>query len=247
MRGAIHLIAIFLLAALATGGCATGVEILFDEREDLSKYQTWNWLPRNGPRVQTTHRSAAAIDARIAQLIEQKLLENGFRRVGVAPDFYVSYQLALQRRLVVVNEPSAIYELSSLHSSPSYVIEKFEKATHRYTEMQLAIGAMRPRGGTLWHASFAQNEREHHAVKLDDAVAMLLARFPRHAPHKAAEERRRRAICARAAPGPVETRDGATDDEPGAPTAPVVSCPERDAPNQPGLRPAPRPRPQIPS
>ena len=36
-------------------------------------------------------------------------------------------------------------------------------------------------------------------------------------------------------------------DETGAPTAPVVFCPEPDAPNHPGVRPAPHPRPQIPS
>ncbi|MFQ5417055.1 MAG: DUF4136 domain-containing protein [Myxococcota bacterium] len=246
MQGAIHLIAVLLVAALGTH-CATGIDVVFDEREDLSKYQTWNWLPREGARVEVTHGNAAALDAKLARLIERQLLENGFRRAGVRPDFYVHYRLARRRHLVVVVEPSAVYELSSLHSSPSYVIEGTQKVTHRYTELRLAIGAVRARGGTLWRATFAQDEREHAAVKLDDAVAMLLERFPRHQPEKAADERRRRAICSGAAPQRTDAREEATASAPGVVGPPAVSCPENDAPVRPGEPSRPLWDPHIPS
>jgi len=177
MQASIQLIALFLVATL-TSGCVTKGRIAFDVREDLSQYQTWGWLPQEGRKVEVTDDSAELLNAKLTRLIEQRLSRNGFQRVGFDPDFYLTYRLSLREHWIVVNEPTAIYQLSSHHSSPSYLIESSRKVTHRYTEMRLGIAAVHAGRGTLWRASFSQDARSVHAVKLDDAVARLLARFP---------------------------------------------------------------------
>lgn len=186
MPGPSQLTAVLLLALLGTG-CVGTAQIEFDEREDLSTYQTWDWLVRT--KLDVTPGVPAATKAKLIRLIDQRLLDNGFRRSGAAePDFYMTFQLAMRRRPVEVSEPSAIYQLSSFHSSPSYLIEGNRIVTHQYSEMRLAIAAIRPGAGTVWQATFSQFERAYQAMKLEEAVAMLLARFPRQH-SKAPEER----------------------------------------------------------
>ncbi len=207
MKGAVQVITLFLLAALSNA-CAGNVDLVFVAGEDLSKCQTWNWLPRRGSNIDVTQGDPALIGAKLSRLIERKLIDNGFRRAFTDPDFHVTYQLAQRRHLVEENEPSAIYELSSLDSSPSYSIERSDRVTHRYQEMRLGIAAIRPGGGTLWHATFTQYEREHHAVKLDDAVAMLLARLPRPAPDERSPPEFSGRPARAAVPATAESRRG---------------------------------------
>jgi hypothetical protein len=245
MRGTIQTTTAILLATLGLGCATTRAHVALDERDDLSKYETWAWLPRDNVRVEGTDH-AAALDGKLARLVERKLLESGFRFSSAKPDFYVTFQLALREHRVVVNEPSAIYELSSLHSSPSIQIEGTRQTTHHYSEMQLAIGMARANGERLWLATFSQNERQLDAVPLDDAVALLLERLPSHDPVNAAEERRRRAICAREMADPTRAIAGATQDEHGADVSPPASCP-RDVPNRPRRRPRLPSEPVIPA
>ena len=166
MRGAIQPTTILFLAMLGLGCATQGIHVAFDAADDLSKYETWAWLPHEGARVEAAG-GAAALDAKLARRVERKLVESGFRFSSREPDFYVSFQLALREHRVVVNEPSAIYELSSLHASPSFRIEGTRQATYRYFEIRLAIGMTRAGGGRLWLATLRQNEREFDAVPFD--------------------------------------------------------------------------------
>jgi hypothetical protein len=180
MRGTIHLVAI-LLTVLSVG-CAATVDIVVDEREDLSPCRTWDWLPHARSSIEAPHGDAAALDARLARLIEQHLVGNGFERVGGRADFFVSYRLVLRHQTAVVIEPRAAHELSSHHSTGSFLIEGSERVTRDYAEIHLAIGVTEARGRTLWHAGLMQQAEDSFALKLDDAVAVLLERFPRHRP-----------------------------------------------------------------
>jgi hypothetical protein len=219
MRGTIHLVAI-LLAPLGLG-CATTVDVVVDAREDFSQYRTWDWSSRARSNVDAPDGDAAALDARLARLIERRLLENGFERVGNRADFFVTYQLALRHRSVVVNQPRALYQLDSHHSSGSYLIEGSERVTRVYSVIHLAIGVTEARGRTLWRASLVQQVEDGFALKLNDAVASLLERFPRQRLRNDADERqRRRSICDDANParepppgGGARDREGDSDRE----------------------------------
>ena len=177
MKGSVACIAAFFLAIL-TAGCAYRGSTLIDARVDLAQYSTWSWLPRRDARVAVSHGEAAALDTQLSQLIERRLGEKGWRRVALEPDFYLTYQLALVEQQIVVHEPRAIFELSSLHSSPSYLIESSRKVSQRYVDTRLGIVALRAGGEVLWSGTFSQNEQRNHAVKLEEAVARLIERFP---------------------------------------------------------------------
>ena len=176
MQGAIQVISVFVVAAL-TSGCAMGPRVEFDARQDLSPYQTWAWLPLESPQVEANDGNAAALESKLARLIEERLIAKGFRRVRLAPDFYISYQLALREYPITVNEPRAIYQLSSLHAE-SYLIESSTRVTRIYTDFSVVVTAVRSGQGLLWQATFNENEQRMHAVKLDGAVSRLFEHFP---------------------------------------------------------------------
>ncbi len=176
MQATIQLTTVLLLALLSVG-CAN-VKVVFDEREDLSEYQTWDWLAAEGSSVDVAHGDAMAVDSHLSRLIEQRLGENGYTRSEIEPDFFVAYRLVQRHRDVLVNEPSAITQLSSLHSSPSYLIEGSRLATRRYSELRLGIIAYRS-GVGIWHAKFGQYDDELNAVSVSAAAATLLEGLPR--------------------------------------------------------------------
>jgi hypothetical protein len=176
MRGAIHLAAILLTALGA--GCATTVEVSIDEREILSRYHTWDWSSCNRVVIDAPDRNAASLGARVARRIEDGLHANGFERAEGRADFYVSYRLALRSQAVVVVQPRAAYELSSLHDTPSYLIESSEQVTRVYEQMRLAISVTGRQGETLWSAELRRRDEDIFALKLEEAVETLLGRFP---------------------------------------------------------------------
>jgi hypothetical protein len=180
MRGTFHLVAILLMALGA--GCASTVDVMVDEREDLSRYRTWDWSPRGRAKIDAPGGDAPSLDMRLMRLIERKLLENGFRHARDRSDFFVSYRLALRRRAVVVSQPRAAHQLSSHHDSGSFVIEGSERVTRVYERIHLSFHVTEAGGRTLWQAQLTQQEEEIFAMDLDEAVALLLERLPRHRP-----------------------------------------------------------------
>ena len=186
MRGAIHLVAI-LVTALGVG-CTTTVDVVFDEREDFSRYRTWDWAPRALPKVDAPHREARALDARVARLIERQLFESGFERAAGRPDFLVTYHLTLRRRAVVALEPMAPDLLASNNSSASYWIEGSRTVRRVHEDVRLAIGLSEARGRRIWRATLLGTWVDTAVLPLDDAVATLLDRFPRPGPWDEADE-----------------------------------------------------------
>jgi hypothetical protein len=129
------------------------------------------------------------------------------------------------------------------------LIESSERVTRVYVEIHLAIGVTGARGRTLWRAALAQQEEDSFAIKLDDAVALLLERFPRHRPRNDTDgSPERRSICddANSAGEPppgrgVRDPTGVSDREP----PPDSRCPgsdvERDGPGPDPLQRRPDP------
>ncbi len=193
MRGAVHRVAIRLCAILSLGlgaACSTTVNVFLDEREDFSRYRTWDFFSRASPKVDAPYGDPRALDARVVRLIERELQGRGFEHRAGRPDFLVSYHLALRRRVVVVLEPMAPYLLSSHDSSASYLIEGgSRKVSQIHEDVRLAIGFADSSGRRrTWRAVLLRTLVDTPVLPLDDAVATLLDRFPRPAPRDAAAE-----------------------------------------------------------
>lgn len=184
MRGTVHHLVAILGATLCVGlvaGCSTLVEVAADEGEDFATYRTWNWLPYARKRVDAPHNNQRALDARLARLIEQALVREGFVR-SASPDFFVAYHLSVQRRSEVVNVPSAPYLLSSLNSSASYWVEGSHREERFHEAIKLSIG-FTPGGAHMpWRAVWVRRVEDGGILKLDSAVDGLLARFPARPP-----------------------------------------------------------------
>ena len=180
MRGTVHLVAILLTALGA--GCMTTVDVVSDEGQEFSQHRTWDWSSVTRPSIDAPDGDAAALEARVVRLIEQGLRENGFRRSAGRAGFFVTYQLALRRQILMVNEPSALYELSSHHASGSFIVERSNRVARVYAGIHLAIAVTEARGRTVWRAELTQQAEDIFALKLDDAVATLLEFFPQHRP-----------------------------------------------------------------
>ena len=79
MRVGIHVIYLFL-ACLGIA-CTTIVDVVVDEREDFSRYQTWNWSPPVGPSVDAPAGRAPALDARLVRLVDGSLRRHSKRQL----------------------------------------------------------------------------------------------------------------------------------------------------------------------
>jgi len=180
MPGTIRLLAILLAVALSglCVGCVSTVNVVFDEREDFSRYRTWSWLRHGVLSVDAPQSEPRALDAHVAQLIERGLLESGLERATARPDILVAYHLTLRRRAVVVEEPAAPYLLSSHNSSASYWIEGTRKAIRIQEHVRLAI-RFSTAGRTIWRATLVRTLEDASVLSLDDAVSTLLERFPK--------------------------------------------------------------------
>lgn len=77
-----------LLAALAAGwfaaGCArpTPIEVTWDEREDLSRFRTWDWIDGHAVFVRAAAGDSAEVEAQLSALVESALRERGLERTA---------------------------------------------------------------------------------------------------------------------------------------------------------------------
>jgi hypothetical protein len=182
MPGLVRRISIWpaLLAFVACFGlgCAHSVVVDIDEQEDFSRYQSWDWMPQVNRKVIAPYGSASALDARVAELIETSLSKQGLERTSDHPDFYLTYLLIVTRHAEVVQQAVAPYLLSSLDSSPSYLIEGSVAEVRRYDQYRLAIGVSHGPGRMTWRGAVAGRVAIEDELPLDDAIATLFERFP---------------------------------------------------------------------
>ncbi len=159
-------------------GCAHSVIVDVDEQEDFSSYRTWDWMPQIRPKVVAPSGGGSALDARVAGLIEASLREQGFERTSDRPDFYLTYFLLVKRQTEVVQQAVAPYLLSSHHYSPSYLIEGSVTVIRQYDHFRLAIGISQGPGRMTWRAAVVSRVAADTELPLDDAIGILLERFP---------------------------------------------------------------------
>ena len=121
MKGTLHLIALSL-ACLATA-CTSTVNVAFEDRRTLSRYNTWDWRTDATPSIEANPVEERALYAQLNRLIDQALRRRGFERTRHDADILLTYHFPHRIRIEVVNVPMAPYFLSSHHGSSSYWIE----------------------------------------------------------------------------------------------------------------------------
>jgi hypothetical protein len=184
MRGVAY-VAAAAVAALAAG-CATRVDVTFDESQDFSQYRTWDFLPR-GRHVDALPGEEEEFDTLTWYLVDRALRGRGLVRDSEAPDLLVSYQLRVVRRLVVANETGATDYLASHHSSPSYLVQSTSTRIehHDYGSLDLVVtNGLRDR--VVWRGRGLGQGPGLFEYRLDDVITALIERFPAGSPGAAA-------------------------------------------------------------
>lgn len=171
--------AVLACLALCLQACLAPVKTRFTENEDFSRYRRWSWVPREGAPVIRSHRAGARdLDARIGEAIERILRGNGFIHVDRDGEFYVTYDVSLQRRQVVVDVPMGMQLVNSYNSSASYWVEGFDREIRIYDELELTIGIADPTGKVLWHGSLVEPIEDRDLIPARKAVDTLLKDLP---------------------------------------------------------------------
>ena len=88
-------ICLITLLSLALGGCTRfDVRAKQDPNADLSRLQTYAWLPPNEAEPADQRVNDRGIDARIRAATGQELQAKGYRPVEAEPDFLLNYRLS---------------------------------------------------------------------------------------------------------------------------------------------------------
>jgi hypothetical protein len=180
MRGVVH-VAATALAALAAG-CATSVDVSFDDTHDFSRYRTWDWLP-HGRRVDVVPGEEHNLDALTSQLVARELQDRGLVRESHSPDVLVSYHLGVRRRLWVSNETGATDYLASHHSSPSYLVQSsWTRVDSRDYGDLYVVMTNGERDRVVWRGRASGQGAGRFERQLDRVVSELFERFPAGTP-----------------------------------------------------------------
>jgi hypothetical protein len=180
MRTAVHLVVI--LVAWLGAGCATSVEVSFDESQDFSRFRTWDWLP--GARsVDALPGEERDLERLTASLVAAELREKGLVRSVSEPDLRIGYWLRVDRQLVHVNETGATALLASHHSSPSYLVQATEARVDVFDRGHLVVVITDgPRERRVWRGELWARRRGRFATHLPATVSNLLGRLPVEGP-----------------------------------------------------------------
>jgi len=179
MRGAVRPLAVLaILVGVIAAGCATSVDVAFDEHRDFSRYRTWNWVP-GGSRLEAPE-GAERVGLQAAEIVRRALRGRGLVRTRDEPDLLVAYDLVVTRKLVKVHETGAENLLASHHSSPSFYVQATEERVEPYHDITLRIVVALPQSGrpVVWQGELRTRCQGDFRPHLGDAVSQLLSRFP---------------------------------------------------------------------
>ena len=178
MRGtAVAIVAVVSMSLCLA--CATPPEITFDEREDFSRYRTWDWLPGTPRTIDAPTPYVVGLDRDLARLVEQELERRGFVRVRRGADLRFGVVLNLRREVVKVFETGAIEQLSSLHESPSFQVQATVERQETRERSRLVVVAIDARHGkVVWKGALEERFRGQLSHHLKRTVANLVEHFP---------------------------------------------------------------------
>jgi hypothetical protein len=170
-----------MLAAVALcAGCAAPppIQVTYDECEDLSHFQTWDWIEGGAVYVYTPF-DAAGGEQRLSALVEGALRARGLERAQGRAELRVAALLVGTRRVETFSRARAMQTLFSNHDLGSYEVQGEEIERRAVDRCRLAIyvtGSQQER--MVWQAVSEEQHKDGCALHLEDAIASLLASFP---------------------------------------------------------------------
>jgi hypothetical protein len=169
------------LVLLAQACASVTVEREFDPDARFETYRTFDWMPREGRRVDLRVR-APEVDGEIRAAIERELGAKGVRRMATEePDIRVGYLLVLDQSL----DSQTIYE----GADPNWRYRTYGPGTVTTHMGTLIFGTLvidvfdAERRESVWRGVAEGQVRENQdaakrRARIDKAVKSILAEFP---------------------------------------------------------------------
>jgi hypothetical protein len=173
------------LIALALGvlaGCATPppIQVTWDQQQDLAALRTWDWIDGHAVLVRAPYGDDADIEEQLSALVERELSERGFARSPGDGEVRVAVLMVGVRSYQVFRRARAVQTLHSYHDIGGYEVQGEDVERRPVDRCRVAIYLTGPRQERMiWQAVSQQQYSDGCARHLDDAVADLLAQFPR--------------------------------------------------------------------
>ncbi|MGH7336942.1 MAG: DUF4136 domain-containing protein [Myxococcota bacterium] len=172
------------LIALAAGGLAgcvapIPVRVTWDEREDLSRFRTWDWIEGDAVFVRGPFGDDTEVARQLSALVERSLRERGLEHAPGSSDLRVAALMVGTRTFHAFRRARAMQTLYSHHSVGGYEVQADELVQRPVDRCRVAIYLTGPRQERMiWQAVSEQRHSDGCARHLDDAVADLLDRLP---------------------------------------------------------------------
>lgn len=160
--------------------CATPGNIHVEALGSVSQHRTWNWLLSETSRVEVHTHGDADLEWSVARAVERALTSRGFVRDRYEPDLHVYFHVGLRRQLVKYMKTKAVQQLSSLHDSPSYLVQASEVEHHYYEIVELRIVLIDAESDqVIWRGVLDERFWEAFAPHIPEVVAELAGHIPR--------------------------------------------------------------------
>jgi hypothetical protein len=176
------LAALFALAVgMLAAGCAAPapIEVTWDQREDLSRFRTWDWIEGPAVHVRAPVGNEADARSRLSAVIERALRERGLARAPGGGEVRVAALLVGIRTYQVFRRARAMQTLNSYHDIGGYEVQADEMERRAVDRCRVAIFLTGPRQERMiWQAVSEQEHPDGCARHLEDTIAELLAQFP---------------------------------------------------------------------
>ncbi len=95
------------MTVLAGFACSTiSVNSDYDRSVNFEGLRTYDWLPEPQQKQHSPQVENTLVKARVRHAVERELDNKGYRKVSEAPDFYLAYHTAVQKKVEVQTVPA---------------------------------------------------------------------------------------------------------------------------------------------
>jgi hypothetical protein len=177
-------LAIAALAIAASAGCVAQppIAVSYDQREDLSRFRTWDWIEGQAVLVRAPFGDTEQVQLELSGLVERALRERGLAYAPGAGDLRVAALMVGTRNYQTFRRARALQTLHSYHDLGNYEVEGEDVERVPVDTCRVAIyltGAQQER--MVWQAVSHEQHDDGCAPHLDEAVRRLVEQFPARA------------------------------------------------------------------
>lgn len=174
----------FMLIASWLSGCATSVNVDYDEKIDFNALKSFAILPADESKTDDIRISSPLFATRVSNALTSTLSNRGYKKEESSPDFFVTYHLRIKQEVesrntgmrVGVGSYGSHSAIGMSYGFPAYDVYSYERGI-------LTIDILNNKKILIWRGSTSRVLNDSKTPKEDDktvneVVAQILEKFP---------------------------------------------------------------------